>query len=103
MYECWVKKMVRASRFHLISIPNNQCNSPRSVTSMYFLISSFTFATRARLLVMIVQSSTSTIIAQDSPSFLKTRLGQCQRLAEYRNPLGQSKDKTYSRTCGTVR
>ena len=27
----------------------------------------------------------------------------CQRLAEYRNPLGRSKDKTYSRTCGTAR
>src|ERR1700723_1893053 len=27
----------------------------------------------------------------------------CQRLAEYRNPLGRSKDKTYSHTCGTVR
>ena len=30
-------------------------------------------------------------------------LDLCQRLAEYRNPLGRSKDKTYSRTCGTVR
>ena len=27
----------------------------------------------------------------------------CQRLAEYRNPLGRSKDKTYSRTYGTAR
>src|ERR1700720_38048 len=35
--------------------------------------------------------------------FYKAKGALCQRLAEYRNPLGQSKDKTYSHTCGTAR
>ena len=37
MYEHWLIKMVHASQF-MISIPNNQCKSPKSVTSIYFFM-----------------------------------------------------------------
>ena len=73
MYEHWLIKMVHASQFLMISIPNNQCKSPRSVTSIYFFMFDLNLVIIMINVATIMQSSTwtTTMIRPPSEVYLK--------------------------------
>jgi len=82
-WEHWESEMVCSLQFCLTSMPNSQCNSPRSVISTWSHICAFKSDINSHIDAAIMQSSTWTLIVNFlSAEDLKKTTLHCVNLSE---------------------